>query len=374
MKKYVAFASLILIVSIGVYSDLLTAYKKGEIKLIPDAIFGTKTPWDMYFNGARDKSLAFLPDGSFFRTSLKDSKVYRFNSSGDKVAEFGGKGQGPSDLNGPVSIDILDGEFLVVNDSGNRRICIFDLTGKSIDIIKPEYVVSSVVPLTGNNILVVAQDKQSDFFNKFYRVLIRELKTGAEKEVAAFKDAKPRSPIFIKNEYFDGAVHVARVGNDKFLVGYSKSPEIALYTLEGEKISSFNVDIAQEKITFEHLEFMMKPDPKNKEEMDGYQKVIAANKDKIQLPEFHQYYLGLTVDPENHILLFLNHYPRMSHEIAFQAYSQDGKLLATVKVDPGDYKVLNPSSLAFHGKYVFASLEKKDTEGSQILARVKIAD
>jgi hypothetical protein len=73
-------------------------------------------------------------------------------------------------------------------------------------------------------------------------------------------------------------------------------------------------------------------------------------------------------------LLFLNKLAQKSHEIAFQAYSQDGKLLATVKADPGDYKVLNPSSLAFHGKYVFASLEKKDSEGSQILARVIISE
>jgi WD40 repeat protein len=374
MKKYVVFVALILIVCAGLHSDLLTAYKKGSIKLVPDTAFGAKTPWDMYFNGAKDTSLAFLPDGSFLRTSAKDSKVYRFNSSGDKVAEFGGNGQGPGDLYMPVSVEILDGKLLFVNDSGNRRICVFNLTGKSIDIIKPEYVVSSVVPLKDGKILVITQDKQSDFFNKFYRVLIRDLKTGAEKEVAAFKDTKPRSPIFIKNEYFDGTVHIDRVGNDKFLVAYSKSPEVALYTLDGEKISSFNVDIAQEKITFDHLDFLMKPDPKNVKEMEGYQKVIVSNKDKIQLPEFHQYYLGLTIDPENHILLFLNNYPRMSHEIAFQAYSQDGKLLATVKVDPGDHKVLNPSSLAFHGKYVFVSLEKKDAEGSQIFARVKIAD
>ena len=228
--------------------------------------------------------------------------------------------------------------------------------------------------LKDGKILIVAQDKQSDFFNKFYRVLIRDMKTGAEKEIAAFKDTKPRSPIFIKNEYFDGTVHIARVGNDKFLVAYSKSPEVALYTLDGEKISSFNVDIAQEKITFDHLDFLMKPDPKDVKEMEGYQKVIVANKDKIQLPEFHQYYLGLTVDPENHILLFLNYYPRMSHEIAFQAYSQDGKLLATVNVDSGTIRYSIQAHWRFMGNIVFASLEKKDAEGSQILARVKIAD
>ena len=80
MKKSVVFAALILITCAGLYSDLLTAYKKGAIKLVPDAAFGAKTPWDMFFNGESDTSLAFLPDGSFFRTSVKDCKIYRFNA------------------------------------------------------------------------------------------------------------------------------------------------------------------------------------------------------------------------------------------------------------------------------------------------------
>ena len=47
MKKYVVFATLILIACAGLYSDLLTAYKKGAIKLVPDTAFGAKTPWDV---------------------------------------------------------------------------------------------------------------------------------------------------------------------------------------------------------------------------------------------------------------------------------------------------------------------------------------
>ena len=62
--------------------------------------------------------------------------------SGDKVAEFGGKGQGPGDLINPTSVDILDGKFVIVNDLGNRRIGIFDLAGKSIDISRRNIGVS----------------------------------------------------------------------------------------------------------------------------------------------------------------------------------------------------------------------------------------
>jgi len=364
MKRAIAFVSLVIFTGIGLRADFLSAYRKGLIKLVPDATFGTKTPWDIHFNFVVDKSVTFLPDGGFFKTSFKDGKVYHFTASGDKVSEFGRVGQGPGDLNRPVSVDILDNKFLVVNDMGNSRICVFDMDGKFINQIRPEYSISSLVGL----------DSKSTFFNKLYRVLMRDIVTGDEKEIASFKDGKPESSIYIGNPLFDGAVYVARVGNDKFLVAYSKGRDIDLYSSAGEKLSSFRIDIPQEKITFDQLEFIMKPDPKDKVQMDGYQKVIVANKDKISLPEFHQYYLGLTVDPEEHVILFLNNLPRLSRDIAFQAYSLDGKLLAKVNVDQGDFKVLSLESLVFQGKYLYAAIEKKDAEGSQSVARVKIAD
>jgi|WetSurMetagenome_2_1015567.scaffolds.fasta_scaffold91175_2 hypothetical protein len=374
MKKYVAFASLILIVSIGLYSDLLTAYKKGVIKLVPDATFGAKTSWDMYFLPVMDKSLAFFPDGSFFKTAFKDGKIYRFSEIGEKVSDFGRVGQGPGDLNRPVSVDILDGNNLIVNDSGNSRVCVFDMAGNFINQFRTDYSISSLMALKDGKVLIVGLDKKSDFFSKLYRVLIRDLSTGAEKEITSFKDEKPQSSVYIGNAYFEGTVHIARIGNDRFLAAYSKGRDVELFTFAGERISSFKIDIPQEKITFDHFEYVIKPDPKNKVQMDGYQRVIVANKDKIRLPEFHQFYLGLTVDPDEHIILFLNNLPRLSRDISFQVYSLDGKLMATVNVDQGEFKVLNLESLLFHGKYLYASLEKKDAEGSQVLARVKISE
>jgi hypothetical protein len=118
----------------------------------------------------------------------------------------------------------------------------------------------------------------------------------------------------------------------------------------------------------------MKPDKMDKTEREGYEKVIVANRDRIRLPEFHPYYLGLTVDPEDHILLYLNNIAKKTQDIAFQAYSTDGKLLATTKINPGDYQVLNPYFLHFSRNYLYAALEKKGGDGTQFLARIKIGN
>ncbi len=374
MKRIPVFMCIFLLLGSGLFSDLLTAYKKGEIKLIPDPAFGSRTEWDMFFRAEQDNNIAFLPDGSFFRTASEDGKVYRFNDKGEKIAEFGRKGQGPGDLLIPLDLDILDGKYIVVNDSGNRRISIFDLDGKYVNVIKADYPIFCLVALQDNKVALATQDQKSTFRLKRYRVLIKDLETGSENEVAIFTDEKPQSPIFLKLDPFDGTVHLARIGQDKFLAAYSKSPEVTLYSFSGEKASSFKVGIESEKIVWDHLVYLMQPEAMSETERKSYEKVIVSNKDKIRLPEFHQHYLGLTVDSESHILFYLNGLAKKTREVAFQVYSVAGELLATTKVNQAEYKAVNPYSMYFHDNFIFATLEKKDAEGTQFLARIKIAD
>jgi len=74
------------------------------------------------------------------------------------------------------------------------------------------------------------------------------------------------------------------------------------------------------------------------------------------------------------LLLYLNTIAKKTQDIAFQAYSTDGSLLATTKINPGDYQVLNPYFLHFSRNYLYAALEKKGGDGTQFLARIKIGN
>jgi WD40 repeat protein len=168
----------------------------------------------MLFRAEQDKSLAFLPDGNFFRTASKDGKVYKFNDKGEIITEFGRNGKGPGDLLNPLGVDILDARYVVVNDSGNRRISIFDLGGKYVDAVKADYPIFCLIALSDNRVALVTQDQKSTFWLIQYRVLIKDLETGSEKEVATFTDEKPQSPIYLKLDPFDGTVHIARIGKD----------------------------------------------------------------------------------------------------------------------------------------------------------------
>ena len=382
MKKTLFILGIVLFAIPSYPADLLTAYKTGEIKLVPDSSFGAKTAWDMMFKATFDKQMAFLQDGSFFKTAYADAVVYRFDAGGAKIAEFGRRmGQGPGDLNGPVRFDILDGKSLVIYEEGNKRLSQFGLDGQFIKIFKVESQGVSasepVVTLTalGNGkIAVVSKDRTSTFWIKRFRVIIKDLQTGVETEIASFVDEKPQSPIFIKDERFDGSVHLARSGSDRLLVGYSKSPEIAFFSFDGKKISSFNIEAEKVAVAFEHLEFVMKPDPKDLKATEGYQKVIVGNRDKIRLPEFHPFYQGLGVDPDGRIVLVLNNLAKKTKDIFWQIYSPEGKSLATVKLDPGEFEIIHPYVVNIHGNSLYTMLARPDADGTQFLARIKIAD
>jgi hypothetical protein len=198
--------------------------------------------------------------------------------------------------------------------------------------------------------------------------------TGQENEIASFTDEKPQSPIVMRIDSFDGAVYLARAGSDRLLVAYSKSPEIAFYSFAGKKLSSFDIGIERVPIGFDHLEYLQKPDPKNVKEMEGYQKVIVANRDKIRLPEFHPYYLGLAVDPDGRIILVSNNLAKKTKDVAWRVYSPDGKSLATVKIDPGEFEIVHPYVVNIHGNSLYTMLARSDADGTQFLARIKIAD
>jgi hypothetical protein len=382
MKKALAFLGIAFLAGPLFSADLLTAYKKGEIKLVPDAEFGVKTPWDMMFKAVTDKKMAFLRDGGFFKPAYADGKIYRFDANGTKIAEFGGRlGQGPGDLNGPSFLVVLHGTSLVVYETGNRRFSQFDLDGRFIKVAKienPEISmaapITALVALDGEKVALVVEDKTSTFWTRRMRVLIRNMTTGAETDIASFTDEKPKSPIFIKNESFDGAVYLARAGSGRLLVAYSKSPEIAFYTLEGKKISSFEIETERVPITFDHLEFVMKPDPKDVKAVEGYQKVIVANRDKILLPEFHPYYLGLGIDPDGRIILAANNLAKKTRDISWRVYSAEGRFLAAVKLNPGHYELVHPYEVTIRGDSLYTLLARPDADGTQFLARVKISD
>lgn len=61
------------------------------------------------------------------------TKFFAFNSKGEFLYSFGKKGAGPGDTGKLAIFQISSTGKLIINDMSNRRFCIWDLSGKSLD-------------------------------------------------------------------------------------------------------------------------------------------------------------------------------------------------------------------------------------------------
>ncbi len=350
-------------------------FRSGTVKIIPDPAFGKGTEWDMLFEPTTDNWTAFLPDGSFFRPASAEGLVHKFDPDGNLIKSFGRKGQGPGDLLNPGALDVLDGKILVVNDAGNKRLSLFDLDGKFLRTVQPAggagvpRSILSLAALDGGKIVCVAYEERTGpphVIAVRYRVLVKDLGDGRDKELAFFDWDRPLSKFNLRVMEWEPAVFLAKAGPGKVLVACSGSPEIAFFSYAGDKLSSFSLDVERTKITWKHLEFAVRADenPKN----IGF---LARNKADIELPEYLPLYSRLALGADGRILIYDFNAAHFSRDVSFKVYTTDGRQLAAVKIDPGDYEAVMP--VHFRNGFAYAYLTKKNGDGSFAFARFKLA-
>lgn len=377
MKKLFIALTIILPISFSVSAELIDAYKKGEITLIPDPEFGVNTDWASLFRTTADyrSSIAFSPDGSFFRSSLRDNKIYKFNEKGELLFGFGQEGQGPGDLAGPQDLSILDGKHLIVRESLlSRRISVFDLDGKFVKLLKTDYFVSSCVSLKDNKIAALtrkygAGDRKVDSI-RVSTVFIRDIATNKEIKVASFEQEIRRTKLTAMHFY--GSVHLCRIDNDKLLVAYSGIPEVNIYSTSGEQLSWFRVNLQRQKVKRSDIDHLFEETIENlrtNQEKEIMRQWIKMNRDKIFFPEFFPYYYKVAVDSKDNILVFLNTWIDDS-AVTFQVYSKDGRYICQTQVNSGNFEPIYPTN--FHKNFIYATLNTKTGDDLPFLARIEL--
>ena len=86
-----------------------------------------------HFGSPQD--IAFLPDGSILvADGLRNARIAKFDKDGKFVSQFGSRGNGPGQLSGVHGIAVDKDGKIYVADRTNRRVQIFDQTGKVLDI------------------------------------------------------------------------------------------------------------------------------------------------------------------------------------------------------------------------------------------------
>jgi len=270
---------------------------------------------------------------------------------------------------------MLDGTYVVVNDNPKyRRISIFDSDGQFKRLIKTSCAVYDCVSLKNNQIATMCKSfsGEDNYTTTNFNIFIRNIFNDEEVKAASFQQ-RSRVTKLTMMEFYENA-YISRFQDGTLMVAYSGSPEISIYSLAGEKLSSFKVNLEREKITKkngdDYLNKSINNDP-NEAARKKLRHYIDQWKEHIYYPSHFPYYKKVMVDSEDNVLVFLNDFRGSNMDISFQVYSKSGEYLCTAQLVSDHFK---PSdNIVFHKNYLYVQLEHKESDdGTSRLIKTKL--
>ncbi|MCP4727608.1 MAG: hypothetical protein GY863_21390 [bacterium] len=86
----------------------------------------------------RPPDISMDSEGNIFILDAGNYKIKKFDRNYKFIFSIGNKGQGPGELTGPSSVDILPDGNIVINDRASRRVNIFEKDGDFINSFRNE--------------------------------------------------------------------------------------------------------------------------------------------------------------------------------------------------------------------------------------------
>ncbi|UCH92230.1 MAG: 6-bladed beta-propeller [Candidatus Aminicenantes bacterium] len=361
MKKILV-AVLVLLMGNGLWCDLQDHYKKGTIVLKGVAGFGEGIDWeDLFYDPYKDMVVAL--DGSVFVSNSRTHNVFKFDKQGKLVKKLGSRGVGPGDFNFPLDLSIMDGKYLVVEESGsNRRFSIWDLEGKFTKVVKTNTSIFYLTALRDNRVAYFFFKQHAEKKNGYQSIvyiIIKDINTGKEKVLQKITLLN-RSRIILDRGMstglgnFFGQVYLAQTINGNLAVGISNQPKIKIYSPDGDMIHSFDLKIKPIAVDNKYLEeFRDNVMTHLKKEGERYKYMNRTEKFwhelyKKTFPKFDYstifekclpLYKEILVDSEGNFLVFKYTQCQENCNPIFQVYSKKGEFICETVLDRGKYEL-----------------------------------
>ena len=317
------------------WGNLIEVYKKEMIELNPEKEFGIDTDWsDPGFY--KLSSIVVSTDGRLFASISNQHKICKFDLNGKLLKTFSQKGQGPGDTYYPSKLSILDVKYLVVSEySTNRRISLFDLDGNFYKLVKTNYSVNDVVGLKDGKIAITSISYSND--HEKISVYIKDIITGVEKCVTTSveKMRKIKTDKLIIRSPFQKRCFICKAAGGNLLMGFNDSNIITLYSPQGEKINSFELNIKPipvtgtivSKIKEGYIRYVHDGEKINSAMRRAYKSFGDLLGENLPL------YSYILTDEEGNILVFYYNGYDKSNKPAFQVYSLHGDYICNCVLD-----------------------------------------
>ena len=132
-------------------------------------------------------------EGKIFIANLKakENHIFILNEDGGLLSAFGGRGQGPGELQSPKELAISNQDEVFITDTG--KVAVFSGNGKYIREFRIDNEYHKIIPLNQDRCLAVAVKLNEDLSQSFQVILcsseMEELKILDRSKIESFKKA-----------------------------------------------------------------------------------------------------------------------------------------------------------------------------------------
>ena len=294
-------------------SDKTAEIMSGIIK--PELFFQTREDVSDYsFPSARD--IAFDSEDSFYIFDYFDNTIKKYNSNGEHLITFGGKGQGAGEFTHLTGIRNVDDQLLAVDSVG---LLSFNLDGHFLNKKSfAEEVLTEYPAIYGNGDFVGQQIHATEL----KVILTFRSSDGEEYDRLAFYDIREFFPEIDEGEDFFLSSEHARsyryALDQKGDILWAASDEFKIYRYhKGKSMVVISEDYSPIPYPAEEKEALLEKKAKIKPPLFLY------------VPDFYQLIFHLLVGPEGDIWIYLE----SMEKIGFLRYSAQGRLKGFYTVD-----------------------------------------
>ncbi|MCJ7681148.1 MAG: 6-bladed beta-propeller [Candidatus Aminicenantes bacterium] len=263
-------------------------------------------------------SIAVDDQENIYVLDVKEHNIKVFDRDGGYLRTIGKKGQGPGELNTPVSLILTPEKELMVEDALNRRLVFFSREGeflRNVSVADRTSIVSLVMNKAGEMAgreLMIEGEKLFWYIRKFDK----DLKTLFDLDKVEFQN-----PLQSKIDPFDFIQPYIFDERGYLYYGRGKEYVIQVFSGDGRQIQSIEKKHAPEKVTQEDIDKIMKLIPD----------VGPINlRERIEFPKYYPAYETFSKDSEGRLFVRTFNKAKNEGEFFLDVFDRDGRYIASL--------------------------------------------
>ncbi len=408
MKKHI-FLIAITLIQLPLFSqELMSKYKTGTVKLVPDTEFARGNDWNNVFSSFYDtinnnllgmhKTLVILPDGSLIVNHANSAERTVFTPAGIFEKEFTVEKAGNGFILGVINSNTL----FTCPDNMGKMIC-SDLNGKYKKTLNLNYSTEDIIALSNGKFAVVGRAIWTNKYRTFISLI--DYETNKEKVIWEHFDGdlSHDENKLINREPFNYLIKLKEGGivgcttmpfskqglkglpprittvNNELIVAIPNTGEILVYDLDGNlksksvinwKPGTISVDeqkAIQQKAIDKYNAYIESGDKRVQNNLEAYKTMISEMEDdlrNITKPVAKPSFSNIIRDSDGNVLFFEIPEEKDANIFHVWVYNQVGRFATKCTFICDDYDLnINSGKMVFKDGYIYGIQNLKKAEG-----------